>query len=219
VRQVLEALADIRRLDTAPCKGAVERRGVSSVVGQRDSCAPRRADTARFVRADPPSVWRLLMSRRIARTALTIVAIPVVMWWLEPWKLFIRTSLDETLPHGAQTKRVGHFTSHIHQTTGTARLLTLPDGTQIMRVENLHTTQGPQLRVWLSDTRVADGGSRCRKLRRSNHIDLGPMRANRGNANYGIPADADIAGISSVNLWCARFGVSFGAAQLRPLIR
>lgn len=218
MRQVLQAVADMRHLDTAPWKGVGERRGVSSVVGQRDSCAPRRADTARSVPADPPIVWRPLMSRRMARTALTIVAIPVAMWWLEPWKLFTRTSLDETLPHGAQTTRVGHFASHIHQTTGTARLLILPDGTQIMRMENLHTTQGPQLRVWLSDTRVAHGGSRCRKFRRSNHIDLGPLRANRGNANYGIPADADIAGIGSVNLWCARFGVSFGAAQLRPLI-
>jgi hypothetical protein len=158
------------------------------------------------------------MSQRVTRTAIAIVALPLALWWLEPWKLFIRTTTDETMPLGAHTTRIGQFTSHIHQTTGTARLLTLPDGLTIMRVENLHTTQGPQLPVWLSDTRVANDGSRCRKFGCSNHIDLGPLRANRGNANYVIPDDADTAGFNSVILWCDRFGVSFGAAQLHPLI-
>src|SRR5262249_16608747 len=141
---------------------------------------------------------------------------PVALWWLEPWKLFITTTIDEARPPGARTTCSGEFTSHIHQTSGAAGLLTLPDGSRILRVENLHTTQGPRLRVWLSDTRVRNGGSSCRKPSRDNRIDLGALRANRGNANYAIRGDADITGISSVILWCDRFGVCFGAAQLHP---
>ena len=38
--------------------------------------------------------------------------------------------------------------------------------------------------------------------------------ANHGNTNYTVPGDADTARISSVILWCSRFGVPFGAAQL-----
>ncbi|WP_457142388.1 DM13 domain-containing protein [Mycobacterium sp. URHB0021] len=70
------------------------------------------------------------------------------------------------------------------------------------------------MRVWLSDARVLNGGTRFRRFGRSRHIDLGPLRANRGNTNYVIPGDADTAGINSVILWCNRFGVSFGAAPL-----
>lgn len=143
-----------------------------------------------------------------------MAAMPVALGWLQPWKLFIRTTIDDTLPAGAQTVYLGQFTSHIHRTTGTARLVTLLDDRRILRIEKLHATQGPQLRVWLSDARVVNGGTRFRRFGRSRHIDLKPLRANRGNTNYVIPGDADTAGINSVILWCNRFGVSFGAAPL-----
>ena len=174
---------------------------------------------ARGVFVDLLNVGRRLISRRVARTVIMTVAMPVALWWLEPWKLFITATIDEALPPGAQITCSGEFTSHIHQTSGSARLLTLPDGSRILRVENLHATQGPQLRVWLTNARGANNASRCRKFSRGNHIDLGPLRANRGNANYAIRGDADITGVSNVILWCDRFGVCFGAAQLHPLIR
>jgi hypothetical protein len=78
-----------------------------------------------------------------------------VLRWLGPWKLFSRTTFDETLPRGAQTVWLGQFASRIHRTSGTVRLVTLLDGRRILRIENRHTTQGPQLRVWLSDARRA----------------------------------------------------------------
>jgi hypothetical protein len=57
-------------------------------------------------------------------------------------------------------------------------------------------------------------GNRFRRSGRSPHIDLGPQRTNHGNTNYAVPSDADTARISSVVLWCSRFGVPFSAAQL-----
>jgi hypothetical protein len=45
-------------------------------------------------------------------------------------------------------------------------------------------------------------------------LDLGPLKGNKGNQNYPIPADADITDLTSVTIWCDRFSVSFGAAQL-----
>lgn len=52
---------------------------------------------------------------------------------------------------------------------------------------------------------------------RSPRIDLGPLRANHGDTNYAAPGDADTARISSVVLWCSRFGVPLwrGAIALR----
>ena len=96
--------------------------------------------------------------------------------------------------------------------------MTLGDGAQILRLENLHTTLGPRLRVWLSDTPVDHARFPWRKFVHSTHIDLGRLRANRGNAGYAVPNDADTEVLSSVILWCERFRVSFGAAQLRPMI-
>ncbi|BCO52758.1 DM13 domain-containing protein [Mycobacterium paraintracellulare] len=121
-----------------------------------------------------------LAPRPVARATLVLGALPAAVWWLAPWKLLIKTTIDEMPPPGAQTTQLGEFTSHIHPTSGAARLATLPDGSRILRLDNLHATLGPQLRVWLSDTRVA-------------------MSTPPG----------------SVILWCARFGVSFGAAELR----
>jgi hypothetical protein len=145
---------------------------------------------------------------------LAVAALPVAASWLQPWKLFIRTIIDEPLPASGRTVYLGHFRSDVHKTSGSARIVILSDGRRILRIENLHTTLGPQLRVWLSDRRATDGGNRFRRVGRYPHLDVGPVRANRGNANYAIPYDADTGELGSVVLWCKRFGVSFGAAQL-----
>ncbi len=161
--------------------------------------------------------FRWLVPRRIARRAMAVVGPPLALLWLQPWKLLIKTTADERLPPGAQTTCCGEFTGHVHRTSGVARLVTLADGAQILRLENLHTTLGPRLRVWFSETPVDHASFPWRKFARSNHIDLGRLRANRGNAGYAVPKRADTDALSSVIPWCERFRVSFGAAQLRPV--
>jgi hypothetical protein len=37
-----------------------------------------------------------------------------------------------------------------------------------------------------------------------------------GNQVYPIPEDVDLSRLTSVTIWCDRFDVSFGAAQLVP---
>jgi Electron transfer DM13 len=44
--------------------------------------------------------------------------------------------------------------------------------------------------------------------------DLGALKGNVGSQNYAIPADVDLAQLTSVSIWCDRFDVSFGAAAL-----
>ncbi len=162
-------------------------------------------------------LWRLV-PHHAARRALTIVGLPLALWWLQPWKLLIRIVADERLPSQALTTCCGEFTAHIHRTSGVARLIVLGDGAQILRLENLHTTLGPRLRVWLSDIPLDHARFPWRKFAHSNHIDLGRLRANRGNAGYPLPNDADTDALSTVILWCERFSVSFGGAQLHPLV-
>ncbi|MEU4537499.1 DM13 domain-containing protein [Streptosporangium sp. NPDC023825] len=108
----------------------------------------------------------------------------------------------------------GTFISHEHETEGRARVLELSDGSRVLRIENLDTSDGPDLRVWLSDQPVKKGNAGWFNLDDGKHLELGDLKGNRGNANYAIPAGADLDSLRSVTIWCKRFGVSFGAAAL-----
>jgi hypothetical protein len=110
----------------------------------------------------------------------------------------------------------GSFISHEHGTSGEAYIVELADGQRILRIENLDTDNGPDLKVWLTDAPVAEG--EWYVFDDGRYVDLGGLKGNKGNANYPIPADVDITGLTSVSIWCDRFSVSFGAAELVPAV-
>ncbi|BCW07076.1 hypothetical protein NtRootA1_32140 [Arthrobacter sp. NtRootA1] len=105
----------------------------------------------------------------------------------------------------------GNFQSQEHQTSGTAQLLKLPDGSRVLRLENLASSDGPDVKVWLSSL---EAGGDWYKYRSGRYVDLGPIKATHGNQNYVIPSGVDLSGLSTVVLWCDRFSVAFGSAQL-----
>jgi hypothetical protein len=107
----------------------------------------------------------------------------------------------------------GSFISHEHATTGTVRILELPDGSRILRIEGLDTSDGPDLKVWLSDQPVIDGVDGWGVFDDGVYVSLGDLKGNRGNQNYPIPADVELADYTAVSIWCERFAVSFGAAE------
>jgi hypothetical protein len=47
-------------------------------------------------------------------------------------------------------------------------------------------------------------------------VELGPLKGNRGDRAYDLPAGTEPTGLTSVSIWCERFAVSFGAAPLTP---
>ncbi|WP_239647267.1 DM13 domain-containing protein [Nocardiopsis baichengensis] len=105
----------------------------------------------------------------------------------------------------------GEFVSQEHETSGTARVLELPDGSRHVRLEDLASSDGPDLYVWLTDQ---EAGGDWSKYRDGRYVDLGALKGTHGNANYEIPEDADIDGMTSVVIWCDRFSVAFGSAPL-----
>ena len=108
----------------------------------------------------------------------------------------------------------GTFISHEHPTTGTARVITLADGSRVLRLVGLDTDNGPDLKVWLAAAPVLEGRDGWFVFDDDEYLSLGPLKGNKGNQNYPIPADADISDLTSVTIWCERFSVSFGAAEL-----
>jgi len=88
------------------------------------------------------------------------------------------------------------------------------DGTRSLEIAGLSTSDGPDLRVWLTDQAVSSGTSGWRVFDDGLHLELGKLKGNRGNQVYPIPASADLGAYRSVTIWCIRFSVSFGAATL-----
>lgn len=93
----------------------------------------------------------------------------------------------------------------IHDAQGMARVLLLDDQSQVLRLEDFRSTNGPGLYVYLS----AD-------IRASDFVSLGDLKANQGNQNYPIPAGTDLEKYDKVLIWCKPFGVLFGHAELMP---
>ena len=70
----------------------------------------------------------------------------------------------------------------IHDAQGDAYTIPLEDGSNVLRLENFQSTNGPDLFVYLATDDNA-----------SEFINLGELKANKGNQNYEIPDDADLA--------------------------
>ena len=168
---------------------------------------------------------RPLLRRPLTWTVLAaaVVAAVVAALVFEPWKLVVDQRVQEAAPAptvGAAAGPVvlarGTLISHEHDSSGTVAVLRLPDGSRVLRLENLRTSNGPALRVWLADAPVRAGTDGWRVFDDGRYVDLGDLKGNIGSANYPIPTDVDLATLPSVSIWCARFHVSFAAAALTP---
>jgi len=91
----------------------------------------------------------------------------------------------------------------IHDAQGDAYTIPLEDGSTVLRLENFQSTNGPDLFVYLSTDENA-----------SEFINLGVLKANKGNQNYQIPDDVDLSKYNKVLIWCKSFSVLFGSAEL-----
>ena len=104
-------------------------------------------------------------------------------------------------------QRVGSFTGadEFHFGRGAARLIETAPGAFTVRLEGFAVRNGPDLYVYLSP--VADGYA-------DGVIELGRLKADRGNQNYDVPAGVDVDRVASVVIWCKQFSVLFATAPL-----
>jgi Electron transfer DM13 len=91
----------------------------------------------------------------------------------------------------------------IHDAQGIAKVIPREGGGDILRLENLVVTNGPDLYVYLSTDKSA-----------SDFVNLGRLKANIGNQNYPIPTGTDMTKYDTVLIWCRAFSVLFGSAEL-----
>jgi hypothetical protein len=160
--------------------------------------------------------------------SLGVAALVAGLLLFEPWRAFTHSRVDEPVPVAATEEpgttpatveappqpRVlaeGAFVSQEHATSGTARVLELTDGSRVLRLEGLATSDGPDVHVWLTDQ---PPGGPDGSFDDGRYVRLGELKATDGNQNYAIPADARLAGLRSAVIWCDRFDVAFGSAPL-----
>ncbi|GAA3773925.1 DM13 domain-containing protein [Plantactinospora mayteni] len=176
----------------------------------------------------------------------TVVLVGIVavlgLFWFQPWKLFTDTRVDDALPvievsatptgvasaspvsspsataaTGNQVLAAGDFVTHEHKTTGTAQIVRLADGRHRLVLRDLDTSNGPDLRVWLTDQPVVSGVAGWRVFDDGVWLEVARLKGNRGDQVYDLPASVDPADFRSVSVWCKRFSVSFGAAELKTV--
>ena len=163
------------------------------------------------------------MSKRNLIIGVGVVVLAIAWYAFRPELLFVNKTVNEELPvaqAGSMSMAKGpeptvlakgDFRGLAHETTGGATVHQLADGKRILRLSDFETSNGPDVHVYLVAAEVAKDNA---TVKQAGFIDLGSLKGNKGDQNYEVPADADLNKYKSVSIWCARFGVNFGAATL-----
>src|SRR5919109_2038690 len=121
---------------------------------------------------------QIFMSKKTLIIILVIVAavaVPVGIYTISP--LFISVTVNEPLPVTTTASREktlsGIFmgvADGFHNAEGTVKVVSLTDGSRVLRLENFKSTNGPNVHVYLSTDKHA-----------TDFVDLGKLKANDGN--------------------------------------
>ena len=110
--------------------------------------------------------------------------------------------MSDAMPGSAVIVAQGSFKERAHEAKGSALLID-DNGELILRFEDFETINGPNLHIYLSAGLGDD-----------DFIDLGKIKATKGNVNYEIPPGTDIEKYDKVLVWCVPFKVLFSYADL-----
>jgi hypothetical protein len=175
---------------------------------------------------------RWARAHRSAAAAIAVAALVLFglgIYWFGPQRLVLDREVAEALPTptgttgpstgegsieeppGVEELGSGEFRSLEHGTTGLARIVELQDGSRFVRLENLDTSDGPDLRIYLTDQPVSDDRGVWDD---GEYLDLGALKGNVGDSNYRIADDVDLSGFRTVVIWCRRFTVGFAVAPI-----
>ncbi len=110
--------------------------------------------------------------------------------------------MEDDMPGEIITQFSASFAGESRYTIdGTASVLNDGSEQRFLRFEDFSSDNGPDLKVYLR----AENGD---------FVSLGELKGNIGDQNYEIPVDVDLTEFSTIQIWCERFGVNFGSAEL-----
>lgn len=109
----------------------------------------------------------------------------------------------DSLVSTARNIMEGNFIPGAHEVSGKAVVIE-NENKKILRFENFETINGPDLFIYLSSD-----------LDNKEFIDLGKIKATKGNVNYQLPENVDLEKYNKVLVWCRAFRILFSYAELK----
>ena len=116
-----------------------------------------------------------------------------------------------TVPEGPVLLSRSEWISIGHPGTGTVLVYRQPDGSHVVRFEDLDVSNGPDLLVILSAAPLVDDRGAYSEVA---YLSLGDLKGNQGNQNYVVPAEVNLDDYQTVAIWCRRFNYTFNAAEI-----
>jgi hypothetical protein len=97
----------------------------------------------------------------------------------------------------------GKFENGAHPTSGNVKIYEDKDKKRSLVFENFKTDAGPDLRIYLAEDKAVTG-----------FVEITDMVKN-GNLILSLPNNVDLKKQTHVLIWCKKFAVLFGSAQLK----
>jgi hypothetical protein len=159
-----------------------------------------------------------MQRKKILIASAAVLALGAGWYAFRPERLFVDQRVHEAAPQvaaaPAKVEAEGRFHGVAHRGEGKAQVSRLADGRRMLRLTEFETSNGPDLRVYLV---AADDAADSDTVKRSEFLEVSPLKGNVGEQNYELPAGVDLAKYRAVTIWCKRFGVNFATAPLaRP---
>jgi hypothetical protein len=142
---------------------------------------------------------------------LFAVGLPVlvVLWWaFRPEKLWINQKVNEPAPLEAsgdpQPILTGRFEGKARQAGGRATIYKKAGGDEYLRLSDFTSQNGPDVHVLLAQSENPG----------PDRIDLGPLKSDRGDQNYDLPAATDLDKYRTVVTYSQQSNAVLGLAKL-----
>ncbi len=112
--------------------------------------------------------------------------------------------------------RTGDFTTvdPMHRGEGRASVYQLSDTQRVLRLEPFNVTDGPDLRVILSQQ---ESPRTSAETLLPSYLDLGPLRSPSGAQNYEIPEGQSLVPYKSVVIYSMSLNIVYSSATLREV--
>jgi hypothetical protein len=128
--------------------------------------------------------------------------------------LFLYAGAAQAQEKAAKVLAKGEFHKADKAGSGTATIYQLADGKRVLRLTDFSVDNGPDLHVRLI---AADDAKDTASVAKTDHVELGKLKGNKGNQNYDLPENVDLSKYKVVSIWCNRFSVNFAAAPLKAV--
>lgn len=112
-------------------------------------------------------------------------------------------TINEEIDTTAKILYEGKFMNEVHPTSGTITITENTDGKRMINMMNLVSDSGPDLRLYIAENKDA-----------LNFIEI-VSKPKNGTYSLDIPNNIDFSKHKFALIWCKRFSVLFGSAELK----